>query len=133
GREPVLPEILLALQILAREIEIDPRGFHCGVRLIERRFRSGDAGLTALELTGERSRVDLEQKLAGLHALTFLDRDACHTAGGVGRHVDLALRLNLARGRDQGFQIAGANIFSSDARATVATEVQVGADDGPGN
>ena len=101
-----------------------------GARLLQRRLGGGDAGLAALQLAFERARIDLEQELAGLDALAFLDREPRDAAHGVRRDVDLTLRLDLARRRDDGFEVARAERFGVDAQAGVAPEVQVGRDDG---
>ena len=83
--------------------------------------RRGDAGFSALHLALERSRVDLEQELAGPDALALFDRQPRHPAHGVRRDVHLPLRLHLARRRDDGFEVPRADGFGDDFRTRVLT------------
>ena len=65
-------------------------------RPLQRATQPPPPRLAPLQLAFERSRVDLEQELAGLDPLALFDgepRDAAHL---VGRDVDLPFRLNLA-------------------------------------
>ena len=115
-RQAAFPELVLALEVLPREIERDTRLLDVGPRLLQRRPRGGHARLAALELSLERARIDLEQELAGAHALAFFHRETRDPSHRVGGDIDLALRLDLARRGDDGFEIADAQRFHGDLR-----------------
>ena len=79
----------------------------------ERRLRALDGGLRL-------RRVDLEQELAGLHHLAFLDGELDDLAADVGRDVDLGLRPHLAARRDRRDQVALLHRLDADFDRLVA-------------
>ena len=129
--EATAPQILLSFQVLTGKIQRDARLLDRGARLLQRRLRGGDAGLTALQLSFERLRVDFQQKLPGADALSFLDGQPCHAPHRVGGNIDLTLWLDLARRRNDRLEIAAARRFHGDGRSIAAAkpERQTGAGD----
>ena len=110
-RQSFLPEVLLTLQILARELQVCAALLDGRARPEQGRLGGGNTGLSALQLSLELFRIDLEQELTGLHALTLFDCDPSDAPRSLGRDVDLTLRLHLAGGRDDRFQVARTECF----------------------
>ena len=108
---PSFPQLLLALQVLPRQLQRGARLLDRGARLLQRRSRGGNARFTALQLAFERLGIDLEQELAGVDALAFLHGEPGDAAHRVGGDVDLPLRLDLARRRDDRLEVAPAQRF----------------------
>ena len=90
----------------SRRAQVRPRGLDVDPRLREPGARAGDRRLAALHRAAQGVRVDLEQELARLHAVAFLDGQPGHAAHLHGADVHEALRLDLARGRDDGLEVA---------------------------
>jgi hypothetical protein len=59
----------------------------------------------------------LQQKLSNLDAVAFVDRQIDDSPRCVGADVDQALRLNLARRRDDRLEIAGLDALGRDQLA----------------
>ena len=127
-RQSFLPEVLLTLQILARELQVCAALLDGRARPEQGRLGGGNTGLSALQLSLELFRIDLEQELTGLHALTLFDCDPSDAPRSLGRDVDLTLRLHLAGGRDDRFQVARTECFGLNIEAGVATVIQIGGD-----
>ena len=81
---PALPEVVLALQVLPREVEGCARLVYCGSGQLQRRAGGSHAGLAPLQLPGEGLGIDLEQELAGTDPLAFLYRQSGDAPHGVG-------------------------------------------------
>ena len=114
GCELLAPEVALARQVLLGLVQLYARGFHRLALLVERTLRSLQRRIAAVHPGAERLGVDLEQELAARDPVTFVHRQVDDPSGRIGADVDEALRLNLAGGRDDGFQIAQADGFDRD-------------------
>ena len=120
------PQLLLALELAAREREVLARRDDREPLLLEHRPRRQLTGLARLHGRGQVARVDLHQELAALDAVAFLHRQLGHAAHVVGADVDGPLGLDLPRGRHDRRQIPGLHGFHRDFLAGLLAIREVG-------
>ena len=116
-RQTGLPEILLALQVLAGEFEARLRALELNPRLLEPRPCRGQSGLVAAHRALGVDRIDLQEELALLDAVAFVDGEPRHAPHRLGADVDRLLGVDLARGRDDGLEVTLLHRFGRHARA----------------
>jgi hypothetical protein len=68
-----------------------------------------------------------------MYAIAFIDGQVHDAAGRFGADLDEALRLNLARGRHDRFEVAGLDHVGRDRQPLFLLEIEVRADDGAGH
>ena len=73
---------------------------------------------------------DEQKKLAAGDALALVHGEIHHAARGVRADVHETLRLDLARGRDDRFEVAGLDGLGRDGQSGLPLEVQIGEHDG---
>ena len=108
-RELLLPELLLPLEILLRDGQLHARRLDALARLLEAGLVGLQRSLAALDSRPKRSRIDLHQELAQRDAVAFVDREIDDPPRRVGADVDEPFRLDLARCRHDGLEIARAD------------------------
>ena len=115
-RELLLPQLLLAFEILLRDGQLHARRLDALPRLFEPGLIGLQRGLAALDARAKRPRIDLHEELTQSDAVAFVDREIDDAPGRVGADVDEPLRLDLARRRHDSFEIAGADRLNGDSR-----------------
>ena len=128
-RQSFLPEVLLTLQVLARELEVR-------ARLARRTCApcSRDDWAAATLASPRCSCPSSDRGSISSRNCPAFTRWPSSTAtrvtrpGSVGRDVDLTLRLHLAGGRDDRFQVACTQCLGLNIEAGVATVIQIGRD-----
>ncbi len=112
--ELLFPQLLLTFQILLCDGQLHTRRLDSLTRLFETCLIGLQGGLTALDPRPKRPRIDLHQELSQLHAVAFVDRKIDDPPGRVGADVDEPFRLDLARCRHDGLEIARADGLDGD-------------------
>ena len=123
GDEVVVEELLHALQGVL--VALQP-----GLGLDQVGLGGPDEVLVAVGVGLVLGRVQLEQEVAGLDLLALLDADLDDPAGDLGADVDVLLRLDLARGRDDGGQVLLLDLVDGHLDRLLTAGLEVGDDDG---
>ena len=89
-------------------------------RLLERGAGAGDRGDVAADGGFGVDRIDLQQELTGRDAIAFFHGEPGDAAHRLGADVDGLLRVDLARRRDDGLEIAPLDGFHGDRGARLA-------------
>ena len=109
----------LAFQRLARDVELGAGALQADAGLLERGVRAGHRGDIAPNGGFRVHRIDLQEKLSGADAVAFLDGELRDAAHGLGADVHRLFRVDLARRRDDRFEIALLDGFDGDRYAGV--------------
>src|SRR6185436_12635409 len=88
-------------------------------------LRGGERGLLPRDRAPQVARVDLQEELPLGDAVALVDREVGDAAHRVGADVDVALRLDLARRRDERLEASLLDRFGGDLDALDALELDV--------
>ena len=120
-------EFLLPLQRLLGDLEVGAGALQSGSGLFEGGACAGDGGDVAPHGGFGRDRIDLEEELACLDAIAFFDGQLGNAPHGLGADVDGLLGIDLAGGRDDGFEVALLDRFEGDRGALITAPGESGA------